>query len=194
METDGGGWTVIQRRMDGSVGFYRNWNDYEQGFGDVYGEYWLGLSKIYRLANDAARQQLRVDLGDFSGNTAYAKYVNFYIGGYSTSYTLYVTGYDGTAGDSMAYHNCLKFSTYDNDNDLDMDNCAEDWKGGWWYKDCYEANLNGKYVVGDVIDFEAVVWASWKDEYTACKYADMKIRDISEDQKTKQLPICDSMR
>ena len=63
MHTDGGGWTVFQRRMDGSVDFYRNWNDYVNGFGDLKGEFWLGLEKIYRLTASVARNTLRGKLG-----------------------------------------------------------------------------------------------------------------------------------
>ena len=75
METDGGGWTVFQFRMNGSQDFYLDWNDYVHGFGNLNGEYWLGLSKIYRLtANTSHTNMLRVDLGDFDANTAYAKY------------------------------------------------------------------------------------------------------------------------
>ena len=71
--TAGGGWTVFQKRHDGSVDFFLNWSDYKVGFGDLNGEFWLGLDKIHRLTLNN-NSLLRVDLEDFEGNTAYAEY------------------------------------------------------------------------------------------------------------------------
>ena len=124
METDGGGWTVFQRRKDGSVDFYRNWVDYEEGFGDLNGEFWLGLSKIHRLTQDGTDYTLRVDLEDFENETRYAKYSTFNIGDNTTDYTITVGGYSGDAEDSLAYHNGRKFTTKDRDNDQYFLNCA----------------------------------------------------------------------
>ena len=102
METDGGGWSVFQRRMDGSVDFYRNWTDYEEGFGDLNGEFWLGLSKIHRLTQDGTDYTLRVDLEDFENEIRYAKYSTFNVGDSTTDYTITVAGYYGDARDSLA--------------------------------------------------------------------------------------------
>ena len=112
MTTDGGGWTVFQRRMDGSVDFYRYWSDYQQGFGNLSGEFWLGLDKIHRLTTTGA--ELRVDMRDFEGNSAYAQYTSFSVGNSSSKYILTVSGYSGTAGDNLAYQNGNPFSTRDN--------------------------------------------------------------------------------
>ena len=71
--TAGGGWTVFQKRLDGSVNFYLDWNDYQHGFGNLSGEFWLGLDKIHLLTSDN-NNMLCVDLEDFEGNTAYAEY------------------------------------------------------------------------------------------------------------------------
>ena len=101
MTTDGGGWTVFQRRLDGSVDFYLDWVSYKKGFGNLNGEFWLGNDNLHRLtaADDVT---LRVDLEDFDGNITYAKYTTFKVADESDKYRLLVGGYSGTAGDSMS--------------------------------------------------------------------------------------------
>jgi hypothetical protein len=94
MTTSGGGWTVFQRRLDGSVDFYRGWQDYKQGFGNIDGEYWLGLDKIHRLTN-ASQNKLRIDMEDTSGNWKYAEYDLFAVTGEEQKYELSLGKYSG---------------------------------------------------------------------------------------------------
>ena len=103
MTTDGGGWTVFQKRLDGSVDFYLKWESYKNGFGDLSGEFWLGNDNLHRLtaADDV---MLRVDLEDFEGNITYAEYTNFNVADEADKYQLLIGGYKGTAGDSMTVH------------------------------------------------------------------------------------------
>ncbi len=180
METDGGGWTVFQRRKDGSVDFYRVWTDYAQGFGNLTGEFWLGLRKLHRitsLSRGAAGNELRVDMEDFEGNTAYAKYGSFAIGDSTAKYILSVSGYSGTAGDSLAFHNGQLFSTKDQDHDTTVEDCAEKYKGAWWYNICYNANLNGPYQMGELSSVgQGVIWYHWKGHYYSIKFTEMKVR------------------
>ncbi|XP_062599676.1 ryncolin-2-like [Saccostrea cucullata] len=97
MTTDGGGWTVIQKRIDGSTDFYRTWEEYKKGFGDPKNNYWIGNDAIHVLTKDQD-QELRIDLQRFNGDTAYAEYSTFYIGNEADKYRLTVSGYNGTAG------------------------------------------------------------------------------------------------
>ena len=91
--TTGGGWTVFQKRLDGSVDFYRAWNDYKDGFGNMNGEFWLGLDKIHRLTTK--KNKLRVDLMDTTGRTAYAEYHTFAVTSERTKYQLSLGKYSG---------------------------------------------------------------------------------------------------
>jgi len=175
MDTDGGGWTVFQRREDGSVDFYRYWTDYQQGFGNLSGEFWLGLDKIHRLASTAT--QLRVDLQDFEGNSAYAQYSSFSVGDSASKYTLSVSGYTGTAGDSLSSHNGDKFSTRDQDNDDYDRSCAQLYKSGWWYNGCHDSNLNGLYHGGYHSNHgDGVNWRTWRGFDYSQKFTEMKLR------------------
>uniref|UniRef100_A0A1X7UTH0 Fibrinogen C-terminal domain-containing protein n=1 Tax=Amphimedon queenslandica TaxID=400682 RepID=A0A1X7UTH0_AMPQE len=175
METDGGGWTVFQRRQDGSVDFYKYWTDYENGFGDLTGEFWLGLSKIHRLTKEGSNT-LRVDLGDFEGNTAYANYSTFSVSDGSTEYILTVGGYSGTAGDDLVWYlNGRRFTTRDNDNDAWSDNCAQYHTGAWWYNVCFNSNLNGHYFNTSTNNDQGIAWWQWKVN-TSLKFTEMKTR------------------
>ncbi|XP_029618059.1 fibrinogen C domain-containing protein 1-B isoform X2 [Salmo trutta] len=128
MTTDGGGWTVIQRREDGTVNFFRAWDAYRNGFGKITGEHWLG--------------------------------------------------------DSMLKHNGMKFTTKDQDNDHSENNCASFYHGAWWYRNCHTSNLNGQYLRGPHTSYaDGIEWSSWTGWQYSLKFAEMKIRATTEENK-----------
>ena len=156
-------------------GVFRGWADYVAGFGQLKGEHWLGLEKIHCLTTRRPRTELRVDLADFEGNYKYAHYSFFSVGNSGTKYRLDIAGYTGTAGDSLAYHNGMQFSTKDRDNDQGRENCATSWKGAWWYKNCHQSNLNGLYLSGQHNE-QGVSWHHFRPGGLSQKFAQMKLR------------------
>ncbi|XP_073251470.1 angiopoietin-related protein 7-like [Porites lutea] len=178
--TAGGGWAVFQKRLDGSVDFDRVWKDYKQGFGNLRGEFWLGLDKVHRLTKE--RSKLRVELEDFNGQTAYAEYDLFGVAGEGNKYRLTLGTYAGTAGDSFSFNNGVAFSTKDQDNDLigSAPSCAQYWKGGWWFNNCHQAFLNGFYYKGSHSNSGGgVMWNKWKGNSYSAKRAEMKIKPLN---------------
>jgi ficolin len=183
----GGGWTVIQRRQDGFENFYRPWNDYVNGFGSKTGEYWLGLETMRIMTTGASTLRIELEtFGDVTPVSAFALYSTFVVGSSAFNYPLTVGGFSGNCGDSMAYHNGMPFTTYDNPHDYDYyyyyfgyyaSNCAYMWKGGWWYNYCHESNLNGLYLGGANTAFsEGINWLHcWGFNYSL-KTSVMKIR------------------
>ena len=168
---------MFQRRQDGSVDFYRGWDNYKAGFGQLTAEFWLGNDKIHRLT--ASRpSSLRVELEDWNGGKAYAKYGKFKIGDEQAQYRLEVGSYSGTAADSLTYHNNMAFTTKDRDNDRWGGNCAVSYSGAWWYYSCHYSNLNGKYL-GDTTNSQSVSWYNWKNAYVSLKFTEMKLRPSS---------------
>ncbi|KAL7742365.1 hypothetical protein ACLKA6_019001 [Drosophila palustris] len=148
-QTHNGGWTIILRRMDGSVNFYRNWTEYKNGFGNLDGEYFLGLDKIHAMTEER-RQELLVLLEDFEGDQRFETYDEFAIGNEDQQYELHTLGEaSGTAGDSLSDHRGMKFSTFDKDNDKwEGVNCAIEGTGAWWYNGelyCHVSQLTGTY-------------------------------------------------
>ena len=177
---------MFQRRRDGLVDFYRVWTEYENGFGDVKAEHWLGLKKISCLTGAKPVAQLRVDLADFEGRQKYAYYKYFSVGDSSTNYKLRVGGYvsGSTAGDSLKStsrynHHGMQFSTKDRDNDRHTSNCAVRYQGAWWYNSCQSSNLNGKYLRG-ADNCQGIIWYRFNTAI-ACysyKWSEMKLRLI----------------
>ena len=92
--TAGGGWLVFQKRLDGSVDFYQGWAEYKRGFGNLTGEFWLGLDMIHRLTS-SGKYKLRVDLEDFAGNTYFAEYDLFEVASEGEKYKLNLGSYTG---------------------------------------------------------------------------------------------------
>ncbi|NP_001315274.1 microfibril-associated glycoprotein 4 isoform X1 [Danio rerio] len=180
-DEENGGWTVIQRRMDGSVNFYRPWRDYKRGFGNVEGEYWLGLENLYQLTRHK-KFMLRVDLEDFEGRRGFAQYSSFSVGCECEGYKLQVSGFtDGGAGDSLSGHNGVKFSTFDKDQDTYDKNCAKEFLGAFWYGSCHTTNPNAVYLWGEDATHHAigVCWYTWKGTHTvSMKIISMKIKQM----------------
>lgn len=167
-------WTVVQRRFDGSVYFYQNWSAYKKGFGTST---WIGNEILHQLTSHV-NQELKIVLSDFQNVTKYADYTSFHVADESSGYRLTIGGYSGNAGDAMAAQNGMKFSTFDRDNDASTANCAQLYKGGWWYAGCHQANLNGLYLSGAHASYaDGIEWGPWHGHYYSLKTTAMLIKN-----------------
>ncbi|XP_055950687.1 techylectin-like protein [Argiope bruennichi] len=181
MDTNGGGWTVIQRRGDFGRArdyFFKDWESYKKGFGDIEKDFWFGNDNIFALTSQRL-YSIRFDLKVVDGEAKYALYDTFWIDDEDHNYTLHIKNYSGNAGDSIvAHHDNAKFSTKDVDNDnYKNGNCALTRKGAWWYNNCHHSNLNGLYWKGyheSVAD--GVNWYSCKNMNESLEFTEMKIR------------------
>ncbi|XP_075270827.1 angiopoietin-2 isoform X4 [Opisthocomus hoazin] len=178
METGGGGWTIIQRREDGSVDFHRTWKEYKMGFGDPAGEYWLGNEFVSQLTNQK-RYVLKIHLKDWEGNEAYSLYDHFSLASEEQKYRIYLKGLTGTAGKiSSISQPGNDFSTKDADNDKCICKCSQMLTGGWWFDACGPSNLNGMYypLRQNNNKFNGIKWYYWKGSGYSLKATTMMIR------------------
>ncbi|XP_034049307.1 microfibril-associated glycoprotein 4-like [Thalassophryne amazonica] len=119
---------------------------------------------------------------DFSGNKVYACYESFSVDEERDGYRMHVSGFiNGGAGDSLDYHNGMKFSTFDKDQDIWPKSCAKEYYGGFWYNMCHTANPNGVYRWGsdESVFAVGVVWYHWKGHYYSLKSIQMQIRPVA---------------
>ena len=181
MVTDGGGWTVIRRRVDGTTDFYLNWTDYKRGFGSLTGNFWLGNDNIHRLTT-SGNTVLRVDLEAWDGKTAYSVYGKFVVDDENNKYRLSAADYDqsSTAGHSLERNTNRFFCTKDRNNFRDdFENPALFLGGGWWYNADTDNNLNGRYFNRKVVKLDGIYWGSWAGVLRSLKRSEMKLRPSS---------------
>ena len=171
---------IFLNREDGSINFTRNWERYTSGFGDLKGEFWLGLEKIHQITCTRL-YSLQVDFSDFNGNSFRSNYNSFSVGPESGGYILSVAGYDtsSTGGDSLINNkyrsnnniNDMKFSTIDVDNDRHSSyNCASgSGGGGWWFNMRSFALPTGNYRTGGRVTWSGIHWYSAKESWYSYK-------------------------
>ncbi|KAM9857017.1 fibrinogen gamma chain [Aulostomus maculatus] len=209
----GRGFTVIQRRRDGSLDFKKNWIQYKNGFGhlstDDTTEFWLGLEKMHLLTPSSnIPTVLRIELVDWDGNKRYADYTMFKVGPeadmYRLTYGYYLGGDAGDAFDGFDFgddpsdksytsHNGMRFSTFDKDNDKYDGNCAMQDGSGWWMNRCHAAHLNGKYYQGgrytekDAGEYgydNGIIWVTWHSRWYSLKETTMKLIPLTRISST----------
>uniref|UniRef100_A0A4W5RH59 Fibrinogen gamma chain n=1 Tax=Hucho hucho TaxID=62062 RepID=A0A4W5RH59_9TELE len=204
IDSFGRGFTVLQRRRDGSVDFNKDWIQYKEGFGylspDDTTDFWLGNEKMHLLSTQSSIPYvLRIELTDWVGNKKYADYAMFKVGPevdmYRLTYAYYFGGDAGDAFDGFDFgddpsdkfytsHNGMQFSTSDKDNDKFQGNCAMQDGSGWWMNRCHAAHLNGKYYQGGKYTEKdtgesgydnGIIWATWHSRWYSMKETTMKI-------------------
>ncbi|XP_075049531.1 angiopoietin-related protein 5-like [Mixophyes fleayi] len=188
------GWTLMQKHNgEDGLSFDETWDNYENGFGRLGGEHWLGLKYIYRLTHQKNRPcKLRISIGDFAGKEPYAEYNPFSVGDGNNFYRLSAGNYSGTAGDGFRGYIQIKstnqhgsfFSTEDrpNDNchpscpigDMRFISCSFIQSAGWWFNACGSANLNGAWhrAPNHVLRKSSVSWPTW-NRFESLKFSKM---------------------
>uniref|UniRef100_A0A3P9PTT5 Angiopoietin like 5 n=1 Tax=Poecilia reticulata TaxID=8081 RepID=A0A3P9PTT5_POERE len=196
-----GGWTVMQRRTDGLNDFKRSWADYLDGFGNLAGEHWLGLKKVFHIVNQKdARFQLHIALVSNNDVTSYASYDDFRLDNETQFFRIHLGRYAGSAGDAFRGYeqeqnqDTAPFSASDVDNDGCNPSCSFANRTvescsilhnhtGWWFNQCGLANLNGSPEDGEQNQGKRtrILWDTWRQSGVpyAIKSVTMKIRRLA---------------
>ncbi|KAJ8311571.1 hypothetical protein KUTeg_010926 [Tegillarca granosa] len=196
MKTDGGGWTVIQRRFNGKTDFYRTWNEYKHGFGNRAEEYWLDKSKcvifmqilkaIFRLiiTNHMLLNNFRCiyDLGNdrihlLTKLNSYQLKIDMVDFRGVKKYAKYSKFNVGSEASGYLLNIGGYSGTADKDNDAGGSNCAQTCNGAWWYNNCYYSSLNGKYMI-NVNNVKSMNWYQFHNSHLSLKISEMKIKRI----------------
>ena len=161
MAEDGGGWTRLLYRQDGSVNFARQWAIYKSGLGDIDDEHWIGSDNMAALTRQRL-YKLLIRLWSFQNETRYADYTSFVVEPEWDKYRLHIGEYSGDAGESFSYQNNQQFSTIDADNDSGSSHCAQYYSAGYWFNSCYQSGLTNLYSHKPDLEtkYQGIVWNS----------------------------------
>ena len=184
-----GGWTVIQQRKNSNTSFNRTWQEYKDGFGDPATNHWVGLQKIRDIITSSPGLKFQLYIGlerlHPRDTYAFAFYDYFSLDSEQNNYTLRVSeaSEDSSAGDSLHYHSGKQFSTPDRDNDQSLvSNCAQRFSSGWWFGNCHDSLLNGRYYDTGVLANQEVpdgiMWETWVTDQESLKSSFMAIRPL----------------
>jgi len=155
-----GEWILMQARTGPTVNFHRDWSSYAKGFGDET-NFWLGNDHLHALTVNGAR--LRVVLHNVANDVRIAEYSTFSVASEAENFRVVFDEYSGNAGDALSFDTGNSFSTWDADHDHFSGNCAEIFSGGWWYTNCYHANVNGVYQTpGPGATPSGIIWNTWE--------------------------------
>ncbi|XP_070181194.1 angiopoietin-related protein 1-like [Littorina saxatilis] len=159
-----GGRMFIAIRLEPDLLFNRTWEEYRNGFGNVAGDYWLGLQNIYLLTNSGLNYKLYVQMKDKADFFRQQIYFSFKISDETSSYRLYFNSTEPNAGpqrvlgDSLSPALGSRFSTYDADHDGDVtENCALRHQSGWWFPS--PCNLTEGNPLGRLVRPSDEVWS-----------------------------------
>ena len=175
MEHNGGGWIVIQRRFNGNVDFYREWEAYKEGFGTLDDEFWLGNKYLHELTG-TTRHIWYFKATTFLNEEGTSEYHSFQVDSEDNNY--HARGGKLTGLRSLPVN--YGFSTPLRDNDgRDPVNCAAKNKaGGFWYSTCGAFNPNGEYLQPDQMGYQkGIYWHAFKGYSTSMKTTEMMIRE-----------------
>ena len=117
---DCGGWTIFQRRTDGSVDFFRDWEHYKQDFSSLQNDHWLENKNIYILTFQGLYPggiELRIYRINSKEIQKSVRYANFDMTNAVSKNTFHLTSLTGTLADALKPHNRSKFFTFDLEND-----------------------------------------------------------------------------
>ena len=129
-KTDGGGWTLIQKRgnsswADWAEDFQKTWIEYQFGFGNIAEDFWLGNEIIHEMTSTSL-QELRIEFYQIkSKETKWGKWKYFHVADADEKFQIKVGRFYGNSTNILKDANRKYFSTRDEVNGRNAQGCTK---------------------------------------------------------------------